>query len=221
MQGQLSLPLGAPQQLLSRGAGADHAAPKTKHGRWGGVREKIERFAHYTAPPHLILLTFSKHSREVLQLVRESPTKSARNRFQSEGNLAVIDPHLTDREALCLAIKITFRHLERRREFEALVRERGREHAAFICAYDVQSRSLRLPMWESPPCVASVRGKDRASRLLRRMLKRGISRYHPRPLEAIEAAGTKRTTTPVFFLRRTSRRRSRITPEHPDLPPAA
>jgi hypothetical protein len=37
--------------------------------------------------------------------------------------------------------------------------------------------------------VARVRGGSRASRLLRRMLRRGISRYHPSPLRAIEEAG--------------------------------
>jgi len=33
--------------------------------------------------------------------------------------------------------------------------------------------------------MASRRGKGRASRLLRRMLRRGISRYHPDPLRAL------------------------------------
>jgi hypothetical protein len=61
--------------------------------------------------------------------------------------------------------------------------------AAAVAAYDCQARSLDLAPWEAPPCAAGIRGKGRAARLLRRMLKRGISRWHPRPLEAIAAAG--------------------------------
>jgi hypothetical protein len=49
---------------------------------------------------------------------------------------------------------------------------------------------LRLPHWSNEvPCRASARGKSRASRLLRRMLARGVSRWDPRPLEAIATAG--------------------------------
>ena len=74
--------------------------------------------------------------------------------------------------------------------------ERGWQGAAAVAAYDCQSRSLNLPPWEAPPCVASVRGNSRAARLLRRMLKRGISRWHPRPLEAIAAAGPVKKKSP-------------------------
>jgi hypothetical protein len=73
----------------------------------------------------------------------------------------------------------------------ALVRERGWKVASAVAAYDAQMWALRLTPWEKPPCVASSRGKGRAAVLLRRMLRRGISRWHPRPLEAIaEAANT-------------------------------
>jgi hypothetical protein len=101
----------------------------------------------------------------------------------------VTAPHLSDRDALEAAITIVRKHPERWREFQALVLERGWQAAAKICVYDCQTRSMRLRWWEKPPCVAGTQGKDRAARLLRRMLGRGISRYHPNPLAAIEEAG--------------------------------
>jgi hypothetical protein len=102
----------------------------------------------------------------------------------------VIDPYLDDRDALEAAIDIVRKHRERWQELLNLAWERGWQEAAAVAAYDAQCRSMRLPPWEKPPCAASVRGKDRAARLLRRMLKRKISKFHPRPLEAIAAAGT-------------------------------
>jgi hypothetical protein len=104
----------------------------------------------------------------------------------------VTDPHLSDRDALDAAIELVRRHPERWREFQALALERGWEAAAKVCVYDCQTRLMRLRWWEAPPCVAGTRGKDRAARLLRRMLRRGISRWHPRPLEAIAEAGSIR-----------------------------
>jgi hypothetical protein len=107
--------------------------------------------------------------------------------MKTSANPAVIDAHLSDRD--CLDLATTLRHPQRRIEFQNLVRERGWDEAAMVAAYDCQARSMRLRWWEQPPCVASVRGKDRAARLLRRMARRGISRYHPNPLAAIAAAG--------------------------------
>jgi hypothetical protein len=103
----------------------------------------------------------------------------------------VISPNLSDSAALDAAIDIVRKHDGRWREFQALVLSRGWSAAAQICVFDCQVRSMRLPPWREQeiPCMASPRGRGRASRLLRRMLKRGISRWHPRPLEAIAAAG--------------------------------
>jgi hypothetical protein len=103
----------------------------------------------------------------------------------------MIDPHLSDRNALEAAIELVLKHRERRQEFLDLARQHGWEVASRMCAVDAQVRSLRLPPWRENeiPAMAGVRGKGRASRLLRRMLKRKISKFHPRPLEAIAAAG--------------------------------
>ena len=101
----------------------------------------------------------------------------------------VILPNRADSAALQAAIDLA-RQSERAAELVELIRERGWEAAAEICAYDLQSRSLELAHWsDEVPCAAPVRGKSRASRLLRRMLKRGISRWHPDPLAAIAEAG--------------------------------
>jgi hypothetical protein len=94
-----------------------------------------------------------------------------------------------DLAALAEAVDVVWQHPERRRELRSLIRQRGWQPAAEIAAFDAQCRALNLPPWEAPPCVARVRGKDRAARLLRRMLRRGISRYHPSPLRAIAEAG--------------------------------
>jgi hypothetical protein len=103
----------------------------------------------------------------------------------------VANPRLSDRAALDAAVELVRRHPERGPELEALVRERGWEEAARIAALDCQSRALRLPPWREKeiPCMASPRGKSRASRLLRRMLRRNISRWDPDPLRAIAEAG--------------------------------
>jgi hypothetical protein len=112
--------------------------------------------------------------------------------LQTRRDLAVTDAHLSDRDALEAAIDIVRKHPERWREFQALVLDRGWHEAAMVAVYDCQTRSMRLRWWELPPCVAGTRGSDRAARLLRRMLRRGISRWHPRPLEAIPEAGPAR-----------------------------
>jgi hypothetical protein len=104
----------------------------------------------------------------------------------------MIGPHRSegvDQAALAEALVIVRRHPKRNLELAELMVERGWEGAAAVAAYDCQCRALHLPPWELPPCAAGTRGKDRAARLLRRMLRRGVSRYHPNPLAALAAAG--------------------------------
>ena len=59
---------------------------------------------------------------------------------------------------------------------------------AQFAAYCAQFIALRLRPWERPPCHSSGEGDDAAAVLLRRMLKAGISRWHPDPMAALEAA---------------------------------
>jgi hypothetical protein len=119
----------------------------------------------------------------------ERASKTSSNLLRTNGELAVIAPHLSDSAALNAAIELVREHRERWQEFLNLARERGWEEASMIAAFDAQCRSMRLPPWEEPPCVANVRSKGRAARLLRRMLRRGVSRWHPDPLRALEEAG--------------------------------
>jgi len=56
-------------------------------------------------------------------------------------------------------------------------------------AYSLQMDNLKLKPWENPPMYGDVSNADaKARRLLKRMLDAGVSRYHPDPLAAIEAA---------------------------------
>ena len=63
-------------------------------------------------------------------------------------------------------------------------------------AYHCQIASLGLLPWEIPPCYAMARpavyDHQRASRrLLGRMLDAGVSKWHPNPVAACEAAEAK------------------------------
>ena len=121
------------------------------------------------------------------------PAKSSRNLLRTLSDLAVTNPHLSDKDALEAAIDIVRKHRERWQEFQQLMLQRGWSEAALVNVCDCQVRSMRLPPWreEEIPCVGSRRGGGRASRLLRRMLRRGISRYHPDPLAAIAEAARR------------------------------
>jgi hypothetical protein len=96
-----------------------------------------------------------------------------------------------DRAALKAAIAVVRKHRERARELAELERQVGWLEAAKVAVFDCQSRALRLPPWEEVPCRASIRGKGRAARLLRRMLRRGVSRWQPDPSRAIAEAGPR------------------------------
>ena len=118
--------------------------------------------------------------------------KTSHNPLRDQADLAAADPCLSDTAALEAAVELVRRHPERGPELEALMRERGWSEAARVAVIDCQSRAMRLPPWREKevPCLVSSRGKSRASRLLRRMLRRNISRWDPDPLGAIAQAGT-------------------------------
>jgi hypothetical protein len=94
--------------------------------------------------------------------------------------------------ALERAIVIVMQHPGRARELAGLMQQRGWRVAAKIAAFDCQCRALDLAPWQMPPCAGRARhDKSPAGRLLRRMIKRGISRWHPDPLRAIEQAAPR------------------------------
>jgi hypothetical protein len=90
------------------------------------------------------------------------------------------------------------------------LRERSWEEVTTFCSYHQQMERLNLHPAQSPPCWiidldtadailargprAAVDGSAadisncKAARLLKRMLRLGVSPYHPNPLEAIKAA---------------------------------
>ena len=94
-------------------------------------------------------------------------------------------------------MEISRRNPERRREFVDLERERGWTEAAMIAAYDCQCRALAAKPWERAALRGEPCDKGKAGHLLRRMLARGISRYHPVPLAAIAAASQDRVSMPA------------------------
>jgi hypothetical protein len=57
---------------------------------------------------------------------------------------------------------------------------------AAFASFWVQGRSLRLKPWEVPPCTAIDARDTDAHRLLRKMLRAGLSRYEPDPIRAMK-----------------------------------
>ena len=106
-----------------------------------------------------------------------------------------------DLDALELAIAQTLAEDDGRREQVDSMLEEDWWHGATFAAYHRQTDSLQLKPWESPPCCCDeddidddaddIHGNKPALKLLQEMLDLGISRWHPDPLAAIEAAKRK------------------------------
>lgn len=113
----------------------------------------------------------------------------------------------TDRAALELALKLTLAEPDRTEQIGCKLAEDGWFDAATFASYHRQCDALHLAPWESPPCwiddpdatlaapnnVPWAHGAHEAARLVKRMMVLGISKYHPDPLGAIEAAKARRT----------------------------
>jgi hypothetical protein len=123
--------------------------------------------------------------------------------------------------ALERAVGIVLRHRERGKELSKLLKARGWEEAAKIAAYDLQHRALDLAPWQKPPCAAQPDEPGPAGHLLRRLLRHGISRWHPDPLKAIAAAGSRARLHLHAKILAFKTRKVAVTAEHPGLPPAA
>jgi hypothetical protein len=94
-----------------------------------------------------------------------------------------------DREALQRAMDIANRNPMRARQRAEKLTDEPWIDVAEFAAYCVQGEALALKPWQEPPCMADeddprARDKD-AQRLLRRMLKAGLSRYEPNPRAAL------------------------------------
>jgi hypothetical protein len=104
-----------------------------------------------------------------------------------------MDP-IDDYAALRLALKLARAESEaQRRRFDDKIADDGWEKAAKSAAYHRQVDTLNLKPWQSPPCHAGIRPgqQHEAQALAHEMESLGISRWHPDPLAAIEAAKAK------------------------------
>jgi hypothetical protein len=108
-----------------------------------------------------------------------------------------------DRAAMRRAIE-TVRNEDagRRNQIDDMLRTRAFEEVGCFASYHCQTRALGLAPWQRPPCLiedpqAGLRGPDdlsgrhNAARLLRRMLKAKVSRFHPDPMAALAQAEKK------------------------------
>jgi hypothetical protein len=128
---------------------------------------------------------------------KTSPTRDERGEALTE----------TDRQALTLAIE-TARKLSPadRQQIDEKLESEPWFTVAVFAAHSCQETALRLQPWQCwPPCAVEVddddapglehRGIRSSAALLRHMLALGISRWHPDPLAAIEAAEAARTAS--------------------------
>jgi hypothetical protein len=108
-----------------------------------------------------------------------------------------------DRQAFELAIEMARQEDEgRRRQIDDFLRSRPFEEVGRFASYSCQMRSLCLAPWMYPPALIDItavgkilaagdndiHGRFVAAKLVQRLLDLGLSRFHPDPLAAIDAA---------------------------------
>jgi hypothetical protein len=101
-----------------------------------------------------------------------------------------LDEH--DRAALTAAMERARAH-GRGPQLDAMLTERSWQRVAQFAAYSCQCAALELKPHETPPChinnPETVRKEEQtAAKLLRRMLRHGVSKYDPDPRAALAAA---------------------------------
>ena len=101
----------------------------------------------------------------------------------------------TDRAALELALQETLSEKDQSRvdQVRSMLERRTRLEVSQFCSFHRQIAALALKPWELPPCLGDYDGApggrdEQAWRLLKRMRKAGVSRWHPSPLEALQKA---------------------------------
>jgi hypothetical protein len=101
-----------------------------------------------------------------------------------------------DHKALTMAMQRA-RLQGRDQQLEAMLQHEPWEQVARFAASCCQIVTLQLKPWESPPCAIndpehpSVNERA-AAKLLRKMLRHGVSRWHPDPCAAIAAVEVRR-----------------------------
>jgi hypothetical protein len=102
-----------------------------------------------------------------------------------------------DIAALKLAMQMAGQEPDRHEQLESMLEDRPWHVVADFAASCMQSKMLRLPIYQFPPCDLNEDEKyetesDRqVQALLKRMLKAKISRWHPDPLA--EVAGKQKS----------------------------
>jgi hypothetical protein len=101
----------------------------------------------------------------------------------------------TDRAALELALQQTLAEKDQSRveQVRSMLEDRDRLDVMQFCSFHRQIEALKLRPWELPPCLGDYDGSpggrdEQALRLLKRMRKAGVSRWHPDPMSALEKA---------------------------------
>lgn len=108
-----------------------------------------------------------------------------------------------DLDALQRAMDLARRDPDRAGQLEEMLKDRPWDDVAKFAAYVVQGQSLRLRLWESPPCHGYIRSPDgrggfktvrddKAGALADRLLAAGLSIYEPEPVAALERAEKSR-----------------------------
>jgi hypothetical protein len=82
-------------------------------------------------------------------------------------------------------------------QLKSMLKDRPWEDVARFAAYCCQIDALHLKPWQTPPCAVRDEneprvGEEDAARLLRRMLKAGISEFHPDPMAALDRHEVRR-----------------------------
>jgi hypothetical protein len=93
-----------------------------------------------------------------------------------------------DKAALKLAMEYAHREPLRAEQLDSKLKGEPWSKVAEFAAYCTQTDALSLKPWESPPCNGDPSGDRPEDKLLRRMLKAGVSRWHPDPMAALAEA---------------------------------
>ena len=105
-----------------------------------------------------------------------------------------------DRAALELALQQTLAEKDQSRveQVQSMLKGRTRLEVSQFCSFHRQIAALKLRPWELPPCMGDLDngngGDEQALRLLKRMRRAGVSRWHPSPIAACEAAEKQAAT---------------------------
>jgi hypothetical protein len=103
-----------------------------------------------------------------------------------------------DRDALKLSMEMARQGADARGEqLDRMLEDREWFEVARFASAHCQRRALNLKPWESPPVWVGVGDDPHAEALWKRMRACGVSRYHPDPVRACEAAEKAAAGPPV------------------------